>query len=456
MATVVVVGSGAVGTLAAAIACQRGHDVTILDVSPTFKDALVSRSAKSQHQGFERGWRTGPGGTTTLWGGQVWCWDEDEFRLQASGIDAWPHEIADLRDHYRAVFKILGLPRPHEQFHLSGAYSQRTIGEGFALKNSTWMSRCERNFQRNRALRLHKRTAQSIRDCSEIVIDEDTNTVRATKQGETFRVSFDFLLIAAGTIGNFCHVKSLRPMDAEVGKGFIDHVSSRAIELEITDWNRFRSTFCDFRFRGVRVSKRHVFRPIAGPNPVLPAYAHIETPSAGKQFIRAGSERQRPVPLRSLAELGRAAVSDQFGGRYPLPRDSRAFVRIDVQQPTRRSSYLSGDFHAGVELNWHVGQREVEAFEKVRRELVKSLSPSTHGCIPCELLEPDFTDTYHLMGGTRMGSTPNSLVDPDCRLAGANAIFVLGASTFPSGGLANPTITALALTHRVVSNMDLH
>jgi choline dehydrogenase-like flavoprotein len=53
----------------------------------------------------------------------------------------------------------------------------------------------------------------------------------------------------------------------------------------------------------------------------------------------------------------------------------------------------------------------------------------------------------HIIGGTPMGTDPaTSVVDADCRLWDVPNIACLGASTFPTGAAANPTLTLSALS----------
>ena len=59
------------------------------------------------------------------------------------------------------------------------------------------------------------------------------------------------------------------------------------------------------------------------------------------------------------------------------------------------------------------------------------------------------------MGTTRMSDDPRcGVVDRDCRVHGIDNLYVAGSSVFPTAGHANPTLSALALTHRLARHLE--
>ena len=61
---------------------------------------------------------------------------------------------------------------------------------------------------------------------------------------------------------------------------------------------------------------------------------------------------------------------------------------------------------------------------------------------------------YHHMGTTRMSSSPTSgIVDGDCRVHGYANLYVAGSSVFTTSGWANPTLTIMALAHRLAGHI---
>ena len=58
------------------------------------------------------------------------------------------------------------------------------------------------------------------------------------------------------------------------------------------------------------------------------------------------------------------------------------------------------------------------------------------------------------MGTTRMSAAPDTgVVDSDCAVHGYTNLYIAGSSVFPTSGWANPTLTILALAHRLKDHL---
>jgi choline dehydrogenase-like flavoprotein len=62
--------------------------------------------------------------------------------------------------------------------------------------------------------------------------------------------------------------------------------------------------------------------------------------------------------------------------------------------------------------------------------------------------------TWHHMGTTRMHENRSlGVVDADCRVHGLKNLFIAGSSVFPTGGNDTPTLTIVALAHRLADHL---
>lgn len=70
-------------------------------------------------------------------------------------------------------------------------------------------------------------------------------------------------------------------------------------------------------------------------------------------------------------------------------------------------------------------------------------------------IDPNFySGAGHIMGTCRMGIDPKmSVVDAECRSHDHQNLFIVGASVFPTGGTANPTLTVAALALRAADSI---
>ncbi|HVF83985.1 MAG TPA: GMC oxidoreductase [Sphingomicrobium sp.] len=166
--------------------------------------------------------------------------------------------------------------------------------------------------------------------------------------------------------------------------------------------------------------------------PALPqAIAQATAQSRSQGAARSKQPTEAPPPtmtLRAMAEqvpdwLSRVTLGDKRD-RFGMPV-ARLHWRIgDIDRRSMaRSQQLAGPHIAAV-LGAPV------------RSLIGSETPVWGGS--------------HQMGTTRMAASPRKgVVDANCRVHGLSNLYVGGASVFPTVGMANPTLTAVALALRL-------
>ena len=56
---------------------------------------------------------------------------------------------------------------------------------------------------------------------------------------------------------------------------------------------------------------------------------------------------------------------------------------------------------------------------------------------------------YHHMGGTRMHSSKDGVVDENCKVYGSSNLYIAGSSIFTTGGHNNPTLPIVQFSLRL-------
>lgn len=466
MKRIAIVGGGTIGLYVAALLSET-HEVSVFeaDISPDRQagDLLGESRDLGAHDGSVTGWASGLGGTSRLWGGQLLPWQDWEFEAQDGSLK-WPVSGQDLESSYRRVLLNLGLPKTHEQVHDRQLSWSGELGP-ISVRHSTWMKRRQRDFSLNRSLRRRWRRASFVRGAivDSVVSRAEGVQILYRSEGRGHSRIFDQVILAAGTLGNVRILsQSLTGVArSQVGRGFIDHVSARVATFSVNDWKRFRTVAAPSLVRGVRASVKYVAQP-----PLLerldsqPGYGHWEfdysSSAVANALLRSGSLRGGGSILKEGVDVLSALYVGARTSRYPVPRFVTPHLRVDVEQlpaPDQRLTWIGGaDGH--MKIDWHVSADDRESIARLGRAILAVLSRQNIGATPIALDDEEVIDTKHLMGGTPMDlEGSRGVVDADCRVHGLPGVWVGGASVFPTGGVANPTFTALALAERMVTRI---
>jgi choline dehydrogenase-like flavoprotein len=181
---------------------------------------------------------------------------------------------------------------------------------------------------------------------------------------------------------------------------------------------------------------------------------------AARYVVRTGVEmsiRQRRFPPRVDA------------GWASLRGNSRRFETFAVEHQVEQAPSPSNRVRLGEHVNEHGRpvadlvwrwsdldlaslRRTVDAFGQA----VTDAGVGSFDAMPWDEM-PELTTpggAFHPSGGTRMHASPrHGVVDSDLRVHGVRNLFVLGSSTFPTGGYANPTMTIIALSIRLADRL---
>jgi choline dehydrogenase-like flavoprotein len=109
-----------------------------------------------------------------------------------------------------------------------------------------------------------------------------------------------------------------------------------------------------------------------------------------------------------------------------------------------------------METQWR--QADIEGVMRAQQVLAEEIARTGLGryeiARPGGLPALDTHGTAHHMGTTRMHIDPKQgVVDPNCKVHSVSNLFIASSAVFPTGGYANPTITAVALAIRIADQI---
>ncbi|MFS4416352.1 GMC oxidoreductase [Maribacter sp. 2307ULW6-5] len=118
----------------------------------------------------------------------------------------------------------------------------------------------------------------------------------------------------------------------------------------------------------------------------------------------------------------------------PLAKVQMAFNDMDVKTVVESYLLFKEQYLKNVEGEIHV---DLKALDQFVRDSFNNFSSGSHQ-----------------MGTTRMAADDNfGVVNADCRVHGMENLYVAGASVFPTGSHANPTLTIVALALRLAEHL---
>lgn len=175
--------------------------------------------------------------------------------------------------------------------------------------------------------------------------------------------------------------------------------------------------------------------------------------------------------------LGAVAVFDPdqnvdrlFKRRGPLPSAPEGSVRLalvsqseQAPDPESRVTLAAERDALGLKrscLSWNLSSLDKRSISVMVEQIGIEFARTGLGRVQLAdwLIETDafwgIVDGNHHMGTTRMGENPRlSVVDGNCQIHGINNLSVAGSSVFVTSGVANPTLTIVALALRLADRL---
>lgn len=502
----VIIGAGAVGITMAAELARRGHDVILLEAGGVSLESQSqgiftnARSSGFNLTGLHSGRFRLLGGTTNFWGGQLVPFDPIVFEGRpAFDIEPWPFDRRTLDPYYARAMTLLGMDgcEPSDADVWARA---NTKPPDFDAEVELFLTRWAKTpnlakFFKADLSSLPVRVLVHANVCGFEPGDTGERIARVhmrTFGGRRATVTARRTVLACGTI-EIARLLMMPYVDgrqtpwndnAWLGRGYIDHLDTTAGTVVPKNRETFHNLFENLFFDGYkynpkiklseRAQRERSLLGIAGAFLFKTSYQdHAENI---KLFLRSVRDGRLPpnwwqLPGHALAlakVLGPLAYRYLHDNRTFHPSGSAILFRVTSEQLPQRDSRITLQRERDalgmplVDVNWKVDGVELETIayfsEQVRDALKKAgiadleLEKTLVARDPAYLA--DASDTYHQMGGARMGrDAGDGVVDTDLRVHGVADLYVAGAAVMPSTGYANCTLTAIALGLRLCDHM---
>lgn len=467
-----IIGGGPCGMVLAQGLARRGRDVLLVESGRRFQDdrlqelnqgevrgvvyAGLAATRHRQFGGTPHTWNTPlPGGAM----GAKYC------PLDAQDLAHWPLTPGELAPFYDAAQRVCGLgrfaydaadwrgegPDPWEgPGDLVSAVYQFGPGERFTrrLPDAVLASPGVRVLAGATACRLERRGSRV------------TAVEAALEPGLLVTIRAGTVLLAAGGIENARLLLASGISHDWLGRGFMEHPRDYGLVLEPSAARPFDTA---------RFYDRHA----AADGTILCGRLGLSPEARRREGLPNASvtlhlrRRAGPDPLARRLMRRLRLMGPPFGGGYGwsdrrhLEREFDAFrLVVNIEQHPHRDNRLALDGpldpfgvpRAVLHYAWRA--EEQASLDRLRAVLARWFADGGHGVLRVrEGVPPDFSAHHHL-GLTRMSRDPaEGVVTPECRVHGMDNLHVVGGSVFPTGGFANPTLTAIALTLRLVDQL---
>jgi choline dehydrogenase-like flavoprotein len=505
-----IVGAGIVGLSMAQRFLGRGLRVLVLDGGdrrPTLRgqDDLWTEPAGAPNHSFAFSRFRAYGGTGAHWAGI--CPRLGPMDVDGAGMHPpWPVSLQELEPWFAEAETLLAVPLPDREAEAWAGRIGRAPDLGPALRSVILPIAARRDVGRH--LLETFRTAPDVHvalraDVTGIETDAEGRRVEglcvALPGGRRVRVRARAHVLAAGGVEN---ARLLLLSDDrvrgglgnghdQVGRVFMDHVYCYAGHLEPGSAAQAQGPhivahFADLATRRGAIAAyalTDAIRQAEGLNGAAAFFMHraayqlhpdYDGPGGGAlthfaEILRGERIADRSTPGKGGALLRHAPSAARLLLRHAahgLRPETRIALRMQIEATPRSDSRVTlGETRDRLgrrraRVDWRIAEADGRGAARLWEALAEAIRARGVGELVGEAPGRDgrwpasATGGKHHMGTTRMSERPaEGVLDRDCRVHGMENLFVAGSSVFPTGGWANPTLTAVALALRLAERL---
>ena len=493
---VCIIGAGAAGlVLAEILSREPSLRVGLVEAGPDHfrdrKEPFRVRSLLREHVGVNAGLVTAFGGATNTWGGGLIRLSPADFEaLEGRPDTGWPIPFDEILPHYEAIEALFGIVP-------SSRGPDRTLLETdeciVRRRDIPILPFRRKNFAKAFGPALRSRSNVTILCDTQITAIEPDGAggvrhlVTTSSDGARRRIAAQRFVISAGIVNtNLVSARVLAscgvpPDSVQQGRFFHDHVSFPIARLHPKSQGHFSRRFGYLFENGLMYGEHFDLESRGARRPG--GFLHLAFDMSESSILRPVRDLLNVVQQRTLNPkswpswrelasltigLPRLGLMRYLGRRLYLDRGTRILATIDLEQ-TPIAEWTIRQTSEQCAVTWDVAQSDIDLAAMLMptcRQIIDRLGNESP--FEIEWLAPDpaadpagfaahlrkhAVDTLHSSGGLRMGTTREALVDPDLRLAGVNNVHILSTAVFPRVGTSNPTLTILALGHRLAQHV---
>jgi choline dehydrogenase-like flavoprotein len=477
-----IAGAGAAGIALALEFAGAGQRVVVLEsggecfepeTQCMYESELRGLPCVTVHEGRARRF----GGTTTMWAGQALALDALDFEARDWVPDSgWPLTLSELQPYYRRAERLMGLP---QVWYGERGWPRRLpmppLTEGLTARFSTFSP--VPNFATSHRVMVERATNVTVllhANARTLAMDGEAARVRAIEiaslaSGRPGRIRARRYVMCCGGVETPRLLLASRVGNDLVGRYFQEHVH---VNVPVLAPSR---RLIGRLFHGRRVDGvRHLAKLSASPalqrqERILNVGANVSYDRDANLAVRAVKDGDLLAALRYPAQLGAAVYRHAILRQKPSEGFGRMYFCVQIEnlpRPDSRVMLARRTDALGLPravVDWRVGDEELRTAQVFAARLAGLLRISGLGHLDLsgfplprevELLRERVAGGCHHTGTTRMANHPrDGVVDRDCRVFGVENLFVAGSAVFPTSGWSNPTLTLLALCHRLADRL---
>lgn len=510
---VCIVGAGPVGLALACRLEEQGICVLLVEAGENGDAGRHVSLANQHHAPLMSATASGLGGTSSLWGGRCVAFDDIDF-LQRPYVpnSGWPISHKEVSRYYGDALKFLNVA----DIDLGDKQINGDPDEVHLDAIEWWSSQPNLGLQYRDRIDQSK-LIHFLPDTVLSAIELDSNHavthLQLRGKAGTLRIHAQRLVLAAGGIGNVrllhqLHTAHPGVLSPALGRYYQGHLTGYIAIVELEDdvgvdalsfqatkgGGIFRRRFqlsgdaqqrlgllnCVFWLDTISIS--NALHHSAGLSAVFLAlqltglYRFFANGKAAGSRLRRGrryrDHLRNLVPSASVLKDIRRTIGQLLrrrDRRVPIVNPARRYLlRYHAEQAPDMSSTVmpspstQQDQVAAVAIDYRVRNEDLISIERSHAVLDRWLKERGMGRLDylhpasarLQALRDQAYDGFHQIGLTRMSASPEEgVVDRDCKVHGVSNLFVAGSCVFPTGGHANPTMPAVALSMRLADHL---